>query len=361
MNEEDRTVNRRTKTVERFWNQVRARFLLSAVFGKHCRALRWYGTLPPRAESTVICMQIILNVILCAVSYSAFPRNLYWDGKSSQIWRLVADRTGYLSYANIAVFFAFGIRNNILIWLTGWSFATFNRFHRWIARVATLEAILHSVGYTVFTFISTEDGFEAYKASWAERYWWTGVVATILMSLLPVFSILWLRRSLSLSASFIIRRSFLANMMVSCGLVSHSGPLTESVGISVGISHIYSALEQNPEAKLRLTWTCRRSSSYMDSVMEKELKSALETDRLAIDAYVTGAVRDIKGVSCKEVAHGRPNVAAVIHEAAMERRASLAVVVCGPASLADDARAAFVAELRDRQDDMDLFMEAFNW
>lgn len=171
MTEEDRTVSRHTKTVERFWNQVRARLLLPAVFGKHCRDPRWYGTLPPRAESTVICMQIILNVILCAVSYSAFPRNLYWDGKSSQIWRLVADRTGYLSYANLAVFFAFGIRNNILIWLTGWNFATFNRFHRWTARVATLEAILHSVGYTVFTFISTEDGFEAYKESWAERYW----------------------------------------------------------------------------------------------------------------------------------------------------------------------------------------------
>lgn len=77
--------------------------------------------------------------------------------------------------------------------------------------------------------------------------------------------------------------------------------------------------------------------------------------------FVTGAVRDIKGVACKDVTHGRPNVAAVIHEAAIERRASLAVVVCGPASLADDARAAFVAELRDRQDDMELFMEAFNW
>lgn len=85
MTEEDRTVSRRMTTVERFWNQLRAQFLLPAVFGKHCRTPRWYETLPLRAESTVICIYIILNVILYAVSYSAFPRNLYWDEKSSQI------------------------------------------------------------------------------------------------------------------------------------------------------------------------------------------------------------------------------------------------------------------------------------
>ena len=113
-------------------------------------------------------MHIALNVILCAVSYSAFPRNLYWDGYAFQIWRSFSDRTGYMSYANLVVFFAFGIRNNILIWLTGWEFPTFNRFHRWVARVATLEALLHSIGYTVYDLMN---GLENYQADFASRYW----------------------------------------------------------------------------------------------------------------------------------------------------------------------------------------------
>jgi hypothetical protein len=43
----------------------------------------------------------------------------------------------------------FSGRNNIFLWATGWDYATFNVFHRHIARVATLEAIVHSTAYTV--------------------------------------------------------------------------------------------------------------------------------------------------------------------------------------------------------------------
>lgn len=42
----------------------------------------------------------------------------------------------------------FSGRNNIFIWATGWSFSTFNIFHRNIARVATLQAIVHSIGWS---------------------------------------------------------------------------------------------------------------------------------------------------------------------------------------------------------------------
>ena len=77
--------------------------------------------------------------------------------------------------------------------------------------------------------------------------------------------------------------------------------------------------------------------------------------------FVTGGSEEIKGTSSKAIAHGRPNVPAIIHEAAIRRRGSLAVVVCGPASLADDARAAFVSELKSGQGKMELFIEAFHW
>lgn len=70
-----------------------------------------------------------------------------------QAWRYLSDRTGVLSMSNLPLIWAFAMRNDVLIWLTGWSFSTFNVFHRWVARVATIEAIIHSIGYTVFVFL----------------------------------------------------------------------------------------------------------------------------------------------------------------------------------------------------------------
>ena len=159
----------RLSPVGRIWNLVRAYMLLPATFNKTCHTHSWFGTIPPRAETAIISAYVAINVILCAVAYSATDQNLYWESHSLQMWRIFSDRTGYLSYANFAIFFVFGIRNNILIWMTGWSFATFNRFHRWTARIATLQAILHSIGYTADTFL--DGGLESYKLSWKEEYW----------------------------------------------------------------------------------------------------------------------------------------------------------------------------------------------
>lgn len=50
--------------------------------------------------------------------------------------------------ANMPLVWLFASRNNILLWVTGWSFATFNRFHRWVARVAVAQIVAHAVAYT---------------------------------------------------------------------------------------------------------------------------------------------------------------------------------------------------------------------
>lgn len=54
-------------------------------------------------------------------------------------------------------------------------------------------------------------------------------------------------------------------------------------GISIGISFVYNTLEQNADAMLNLVWTCRRSQTYMDSIMDQELRCALETGRLTVN------------------------------------------------------------------------------
>ena len=75
-----------------------------------------------------------------------------WSAVSAQTWRYLADRTGVIAYANLPLIWMFSGRNNIFIWLTGWHFSTFNLFHKHIARIATLQAIFHSIGYTAFYF-----------------------------------------------------------------------------------------------------------------------------------------------------------------------------------------------------------------
>lgn len=59
-----------------------------------------------------------------------------------------------MAIANYAFLWAFAGRNDIFLWLTGWNYGTFNIFHRWIARVATVEVIVHSVAFTVLGLMS---------------------------------------------------------------------------------------------------------------------------------------------------------------------------------------------------------------
>lgn len=72
---------------------------------------------------------------------------------AKQIFRYSSDRTGIISFANFPLIWLFGMRNNLLMWLTGWDFGTYNNFHRWVARIATLQAILHSIGYSILVYL----------------------------------------------------------------------------------------------------------------------------------------------------------------------------------------------------------------
>lgn len=67
----------------------------------------------------------------------------------------------------------FAGRNNIFQWATGLSFGTFNIYHRHVARVATLQAIIHSFGYTVLykAYYPGEYGEEM-----KEKWFYLGVV-----------------------------------------------------------------------------------------------------------------------------------------------------------------------------------------
>jgi predicted ferric reductase len=92
-----------------------------------------------------------------------------------QVSRYLGDRAGLLAIAQLPVVFVFAQRNDPLLWITGWSFVTYNRFHRWVARLCMMLAIVHSVSYSVYTYRAGEG---LYAASWVEEYWYCGVIVS---------------------------------------------------------------------------------------------------------------------------------------------------------------------------------------
>lgn len=171
--------------------QFKEHILTPAAFDHHCAEPLGWWIVPPRLQSLTILIFIIINFILSFGHYDVFSTNLYWPDATSQYARYVGDRTGVIGVANFTLTYLFATRNNILLWVTGWSFETFIQFHRWVARVSTIQAIAHSVAYTVY--VLARGGWQHYWNVWRQRYWYYGAVATTAMSLLLVFSLYPLR------------------------------------------------------------------------------------------------------------------------------------------------------------------------
>ena len=57
----------------------------------------------------------------------------------------VLGRTGVVAYIIAPLIFLFAVRNNFSLWVTDWLHSTFILLHRWIARIFTLQVLVHSL------------------------------------------------------------------------------------------------------------------------------------------------------------------------------------------------------------------------
>lgn len=73
-----------------------------------------------------------------------------YSSKKVQALRYFADRLGSLMSASLPWVFLFGSRSNPLVYMTGWSYATFSFFHRWVAIVLAVEGVLHGAVFCAF-------------------------------------------------------------------------------------------------------------------------------------------------------------------------------------------------------------------
>ena len=129
------------------------------------------GYVPSRVLSLFLGVYIVLNVVLSCVSFSTFSPNLYWASPQFNLCEFVGNRTGTLSLVNLSMAILFAGRNNLLLALTGWSQSTFLVLHRWAARVATVQAVVHSIVYTLAYFEPGYGGASAYAAEVAMPFY----------------------------------------------------------------------------------------------------------------------------------------------------------------------------------------------
>ncbi|KAK1756340.1 ferric reductase like transmembrane component-domain-containing protein [Echria macrotheca] len=155
------------------------------------------GYLPSRVLTLFISVLVILNVVFCSVSFGTFqPGNIWFMSAQFETAEYVGNRSGTLSLVNMSIAILFAGRNNILINLTGWTQTTFLVLHRWTARLAVFEAIVHSIAYTAAYFQPGYGGAEAYAAEAAMPFYWWGIIATIALSLAATVAIFPLRLQL---------------------------------------------------------------------------------------------------------------------------------------------------------------------
>ncbi|KAK4902932.1 hypothetical protein LTR27_000871 [Elasticomyces elasticus] len=171
---------------------VRAYVVWPSTIGSyHVRSLpHLIGKAPTIGQALYVALFLALNIVLTSVSYQSKQPNAWNPTGRSEIMSYVLGRTGTLAYIFMPLLFLFGGRNNILLWMTNWSHSTFLLLHRWIARIFTVQVLIHSVVSLVKYAQNGMYGMENKKP-----YWIWGIVATLCVVVLCFGSGLYVRNN----------------------------------------------------------------------------------------------------------------------------------------------------------------------
>lgn len=143
--------------------------------------------LPTRLETLTVGGFFALLVILCAVDEHYIPAP--WRSAKETVNTLVADRTGIIATMLTPLMVLFAGRNSVLQLVTLWKSTTMMVFHRWIARMVVLLALVHASCYTKVLKLEMR-----YPSEFAEDYLRYGVVALVCGGIICVQALLYFRR-----------------------------------------------------------------------------------------------------------------------------------------------------------------------
>jgi hypothetical protein len=161
-------------------------------FGKKHSVPSFFGLeiMPTRGQALFIGYFVIINIFFSAVSIENITPNAWYpDGSWANIIAVVSNRQGLLSFANLPLVFLYAGRNNVLLSVTNWSHSTFLLLHRWIAAIATLQAILHSI---IWVRIKLHDGMHTSESKLL--YWIWGCVGTLALTIMAMTSFVPIRK-----------------------------------------------------------------------------------------------------------------------------------------------------------------------
>jgi len=129
------------------------------------------GLIPTRLESIIVVGFLGLNALFLGFHHD-FGSPVY--SKKRQVMRMVADRAGIMAFGLIPLLILFAGRNNIITSLTGIPFTSFIVFHKYVARMMWIHALIHSAGYLAYGVYA--DRMAHYLHRWYYRW---GIVATL--------------------------------------------------------------------------------------------------------------------------------------------------------------------------------------
>ena len=137
-------------------------------------------------------------------------------------------------------------------------------------------------------------------------------------------------------------------------------------GIAVPLSHLAHLLAvESPVQSVKIIWAVRKDAFLASMLLE--FRSLLADERCTLEAHITQDVES-KDEVLDQAPHsatieiGRPNVYLSIKEAAESAgQRALAIVACGPAKMADDARKASVQMLGKGFGNIEYLEESFKW
>lgn len=127
------------------WARIKQHLLYAPLFrSRHSREFRLFkmnlGILPTRFQSLFLVGVIAMNILYCVYQ-------IPWHGTHQEMLGQLRNRTGILSLVNMIPLVLLAGRNNPLIVALNISFDTFNLFHRSLGRIATIEAVVHSIAH----------------------------------------------------------------------------------------------------------------------------------------------------------------------------------------------------------------------
>ncbi|ODV92622.1 hypothetical protein CANCADRAFT_30726 [Tortispora caseinolytica NRRL Y-17796] len=174
-------------------NRARGYLTMPPTLGQK-RADPWtIGRLPmgsalKRGETLILIGYLILMVVFLTTDYPFYDGNMRLKTMNAQWTKYLGDRSGKMAIMHLPLIIMFAGRNNIISWLTGWSFDTINVLHRWVARGMWLTAIIHG---GVYTYVN------GYKYSYylEQDFFVYGICAMVIASVIILLAIYVIRHA----------------------------------------------------------------------------------------------------------------------------------------------------------------------